>query len=258
MKKERKGQAAFEYILVVAVIGVMIIPAAYMFFRYSSSSADQIDKAQLDQLGRNIVAAAERVYFQGPPSRTELEGRMPKNVVNLSVIGNWGTGAQQLLIRAVTPDTTTDFPFPSQVNINGSFNGSLRDITISAGIKKISIEAYETQPDSSGRPTSFVNINFGGKCPRSVVYDFNTNGVYEPAIDGVFFASCCTNAAGFPKFRPSKTWQRGWFDGTGFAGGNQYAACMNADYNGDCAVDDADRAQFCTVTGFLCAPIPGC
>ncbi len=258
MKKKGKGQAAFEYMLVAAVIGVMIIPAAYLFFRYSHSSADQIDKAQLDKLGRDMVASAERVYFQGPPSRTELEARMPKGVLNLSVIGDWGSGSQQLLIRAVTADTVTDFPYPSEVNINGSFNGSLRDITIGAGIKKISIEAYETQPDSSGGTTSFVHMNFGGRCPVSGTFDFNTNGVYELAIDGLFFADCCANAAGFPKFRPSKTWQRGWFDGTGFAGGNPYAACMNTDYNGDCVVDDADRAQFCTVTGLLCAPIPGC
>lgn len=254
MKKERKGQAAFEYILVAAVIGIMIIPAAYLFFRYSSSSADQIDKAQLDKLGRDMMASAERVYFQGPPSRTELEARMPKNVVNLSVIGDWGTGSQQLLIRAVTPDTTTDFPFPSKVNINGSFNGSLREITIGAGIKKISIEAYETQPDNSGGTTSFVHMNFGGRCPVSVTFDFNTDGAAD-ASDAAFFSNCYCNTAGHPKFRPSKAWQRGWFDNSGDLGGNPYAVCMNSDYNGDCTIDDTDRAQFCTATGQNCAPI---
>ncbi|MBI2580737.1 hypothetical protein HYV85_02915 [Candidatus Woesearchaeota archaeon] len=256
--RNQKGQAAFEYMLIAVVIGIMILPAAYMFYRYSSSSAEQIDKAQLDKLGREIVTTAEKVYYQGPPSRTELEARMPKGILNLSIIGNWGTGTQQLMIKAITEQAITDFPYPSKVNINGSFNGSLNELTIGAGIKKVSIEAYETLADPNGQTTIFVHINFGGRCPTSVVYDFNTNGVYEPAIDGMFFASCCVNAAGFPKFRPSKTWQRGWFDGTGYAGGNPYAACMNADYDGDCDVDDSDRAQFCTTTGLLCAPIAGC
>ncbi len=253
-KRGRRGQAAFEYMLVAVVIGVMILPAAYLFFRYSQSSADQIDKTQLDQLGRNIVAAAEKVYFQGPPSRTELEARMPKNVLNVSVIGSWNTGTQELVMIAGGADGEAEFPYPSKVNINGSFNGSLYDISVGAGIKKIELEAYETQPDSSGGTTSFVNINFGGRCPVSTTFDFNTDSVRD-ATDATFFSSCYCNNAGHPKFRPSKTWQRGWFDGTGDFGGNVYAACTNADYNGDCVIDDTDRAQFCTATGLNCAPI---
>ena len=251
---ERKGQAAFEYMLVALVIGAMILPAAYLFFRYSQSSADQIDKAQLDQLGRNIVATAERVYFQGPPSRTELEARMPQNVLNVSVIGNWNTGTQELVMIVGGPNGVAEFPYPSKVNINGSFNGSLNEITVGAGIKKVEIEAYETPPDSSGGTTSFVNINFGGRCPPSVTYDFDTNGVFD-GNDALFFNQCYCNSAGRPKYRPSKTWQSGWFDNTGFALGNQFAVCMNADYNGDCIVDDTDRTQFCTATG-LCGPPP--
>ncbi|MBI3036444.1 hypothetical protein HYY73_01630 [Candidatus Woesearchaeota archaeon] len=256
MKKKRKGQAAFEYMLIALVIGIMILPAAYLFYRYSSSSAEQIDQAQLDKLGREIASTAQQIYFQGSPSRTELEGRMPKNVLNISIVGDWNSRAQQLIMLAKSGDSVADFSYPISVNVNGSFNGSLSEISLSQGIKRITLEAYET--NANGGVTPFVHINFGGRCPTSVVYDFNTNGVYEPAIDGMFFASCCVNAAGFPKFRPSKTWQRGWFDGTGYAGGNPYAVCMNADYDGDCDVDDSDRAQYCTTTGFLCAPIAGC
>lgn len=251
MKKERKGQAAFEYILVAAVIGIMIIPAAYLFFSYSHSSADQIDKAQLDQLGRNIVAEAEKVYYQGPPSRTELEARMPPNVLNISIIGDWNTGTQELLIKSGGPNGVSEFTYPSKVNIKGSFNGSMRDISVGAGIKKIEIEAYET---SGG--TSFVNVNFGGRCPPSVVYDFNTDGQFTAAIDGLFFLNCYCNTEGYPKYRPSKTWQSGWLDNIGLVyGGNPYAVCVNADYNGDCAVDNTDRAQFCSGTGLVCNPV---
>ncbi|MBI2550205.1 hypothetical protein HYV83_03420 [Candidatus Woesearchaeota archaeon] len=257
MKKGRKGQAAFEYMLIAGVIGLMVLPAAYLFYKYSISSADQIDQAQLDKLGREIASTAQQIYFQGPPSRTELEGRMPKNVQNISIVGDWNSGTQQLIILAKFADSVADFSYPTAVNVNGSFNGSLNEITIGAGIKKITIEAYQTPPSADGLTTSFAHINFGGRCPVSVVYDFNTDDTSN-GLDSSFFSSCCTNAAGFPKYRPSQTWQRGWFDATGDLGGNLYAACMNADYNGDCIVDDADRSQFCTTTGLLCAPIPGC
>lgn len=255
MKKGRKGQAAFEYMLIAGVIGIMVLPAAYLFYKYSISSADEIDNAQLDKLGREIASTAEKVYYQGPPSRTELEGRMPKNVRNISIVGDWNSRAQQLLIRAKSGDSVADFSYPTSVNINGSFNGSLYEVTVGAGIKKITIEAYQTPPSSDGSTTTFAHINFGGRCPVSVVYDFNTNGGYD-GEDSTFFSNCCANAAGFPKYRPSQTWQRGWFDNTGFAGENPYAVCMNADYNRDCAVNNADWLNFCTTTGLPCVPAP--
>ena len=244
--KNQRGQAAFEYMLIAVVIGIMILPAAYLFYRYSQSSAEQIDKAQLDKLGREMVTTAEKVYYQGPPSRTELEARMPKGILNLSIRGNWGTGAQALMIKAITEQTITEFPYSSKVNINGSFNGSLYEVTIGAGLKKISIEAYEAPADpNTGQAITFVHINFGGRCPRSIVYDFNTDGSIT-AEDQLFINQC--NSGVRPKYRPSKTWVSGWFDNTGALGGNQYAVCMNGDYDGDCDVDNTDVATFCEQT----------
>ena len=267
-RKEAKGQASFEYILTASIIGIMILPAAYLFYRYSQSSGDQIDKAQLDRLGRDIISNAEKVYYQGAPSRIELEARLPKNVVNMTVMGNWNTGTQELVISALGTDgIITDFPYPSKVNINGSFNGSLREISVGAGIKKIEIEAYNTPPDASGATTSFVNINFGGRCPRSVTYHFNTNSETDSSdpskvtiSDLTFFQQCYCNVAGRQKYRPSQTWQSGWFERN--SGSNSFRQCMNADYNGDCAVDDADWALFCPILESMglgsCASPPVC
>ena len=248
--KHAIGQAAFEYILTASVIGIMILPAAYFFYSYSSSSADQIDKAQLDRLGRDIINTAEKVYYQGPPSRTQLEVRMPKSVKNLSIIGDWGTGAQMLLITATSGNSLTDFPYPSRVNINGTFNNSFYELSISPGIKQINIEAYELPSSSGGQTTSFVYINFGGRCPRSATYDFNGDG-HVLADDRNFIGDCNNNAPGRPKVRPEKTWRPGWFYNIG-CGVKFYAVCMNADYDGDCDVDNDDVAQFCTHSEIPC------
>ena len=163
-----------------------------------------------------------------------------------------------LLIRTITQSVVADFPYPSRVNINGSFNGSLRDVTVSQGIKQINIEAYEAPGGPGGQTTSFAFINFGGRCPASSTYDFNSNGV--DAFDSTFFSNCYCNCGGFPKYRPSKTWQSGWFDNTG--PGGVFVICMNADYNGDCIVDDRDgggaSTPFCIATGFWCGAMPPC
>jgi len=235
MSKKRKGQTSFEYILVAAVIGITVLPAAYLFYKYSFSTADQIDKAQLDQLGRDIASTAEKIYYQGAPSRTELEARMPKGIQNVSILGGWGKGQELVFTSWSSEYPVTDFPYPIKVNVNGTFNGSLYPLSTGAGIKKINIEAYDTQPGANGQATSFVYINFGGRCPVSTNYDPNGDG-YFTGIDYSWFIAC------YKKSRPSKAWQSGWFDG---------GICMNADYNGDCIVDNTDQTLFCTKTG-LC------
>ncbi len=241
-KKRKEGQASFEYILVAAVIGLTVLPAAYLFYRYSFSTADQIDKAQMDKLGRDLAATAEKIYYQGAPSRTELEARMPKGILNVSIIGEWGKQNQMLILRAKSAEgPDTDYPYPVKVNVNGTFNASLYDATVGAGIKKINVEAYETPPGPQGATTSFVFINFGGRCPLSVTYDFDHDGADN---DDLNFFDGCRNSP-MLNARPSGVWRRGWFDSTTGVG---YQACVNADYDGDCDVDDSDLAAFCAQT----------
>ncbi len=240
MPSKKRGQASFEYMLIAGVIGIMILPAAYLFYSYSQSSADQIDKAQMDKLGRDIASTAERVYYQGPPSRTELEARMPRGVTNLSIQGDWGTGTQYLLIRAknIEGGVEVEYPYRSSINLNGSFNGSLGAVSISPGIKKITIEAYEVQ-GPGGQVTSFVHVNFGGRCPVSTLYDLTKDGVVN--INDISFASRCAGDTVGPKNRPTKTWRSGWFDPNLTT--NPSRVCMNADYDGDCDVDASDVAD---------------
>lgn len=249
----KRGQAAFEYMLIALVIGVMILPAAYLFFNYSQDSAEQIDKAQLDRLGRDVAGAAESIYYQGPPSRTELEARMPNGVSNLSIIGDWNSQRQQLLISARSKQVDADFPFPSPININGSFLGALYNVSISPGIKKITLEAYETAPGANGEVTPFVHINFGGRCPRSTTTDYNGDGAVT-GLDSTFFNRCFCNTANYPKYRPTETWTRGWFDNSGaFAPNNPFAVCINSDYDGDCEVDQSDADLACSSWNAFCS-----
>lgn len=249
-KSREQGQASTEYLMITGFVLMLIMLAIYLIYNYAQHSSENIDKAQLDRLGREIVSTAEKVYYMGSPSRMLLEARMPKNVRNVSVIQNWPVGLNVLIfnISIAESGTVQTFAYSSAVNINGTFTAAMGERSISPGIKEINVEAYE-----SGELT-FAFINFGGRCPLSVTFDFNTDGVAD-ASDASFFSDCYCNIPGYPKFRPQKTWRQGWFDNSGDFGGNAYAVCMNADYNADCMIDDEDRAQFCAATGLSCDPI---
>ena len=247
MKKGKKrGQAALEYAMIVTVVGVLLLPAVYLFFHYSQKSVEQIDQAQLDKLARDIVATAEKVYYLGPPSRILIESRMPGNVRNITINKIPGTGISVLIFNvSVSGAGLQTFSYDSRVNINGTFGGALAERSVSPGLKEINIESYE-QPLKDGSVVPFAYIDFGGRCPRSVVYDYNEDGSYTPA-DLTFFSNCYCNKAGSPKYRPSKVWRDGWFNNLNYPV-QPHAVCMNADYDADCNVDNGDVTQFCAIT----------
>lgn len=138
----RSGQAAMEYLMIAAFIGILIVPATFIYYHYATESSDQIDKVQLDRIGRNIVSTAERFYYHGYPSTIVIQETMPANVLNMSI--EHSSGNDNILN---TPDDSyllvvtarnlqggnSTFGFSTKVKINGTFG----DRAISAGKKNI-------------------------------------------------------------------------------------------------------------------------
>jgi uncharacterized protein (UPF0333 family) len=270
----KRGQAALEYMMIAGLVSIIIIPAIYLLYAYTQSSVDELDHDQLNRLGRDVIAAAEQVYYLGPPSRVLIETRMPSLVKNMSV---WKTnngfniltfnlsGGQGVEITETGGEKNIlgidSFLFTSSVNINGSFSAAFENRSVSKGIKSISIEAYEMKPhETTGVVTAFSYVNMGGRCPRSVTYDFNRDGAVD-GVDRAFYDECFCDGVDRPQSRPIRTWQSGWFDNAGALGGNPYAVCMNLDYDADCDVDADDLAPACTALGAgspFCDPPPVC
>ena len=58
-----------EYLLVVALTFAIIVPTTYLFYNYSKESSQEITDAQVAQLGRSIVDAAESILYSGKGSK---------------------------------------------------------------------------------------------------------------------------------------------------------------------------------------------
>ncbi len=257
-KRGRQGQVAMEYLMISGIIAVALLPALYLFYNSAQKSSENVNLAQLDKMGKDIVSTAEKIYYQGPPSRTIIEARMPNGVRNISVWNILSKNAYVLIFNISNPGPTIQpYIYDSGVGIAGMFQGSYYNLTTTPGTKKISIEAYQTSAAGDG---AFTFINFGGRCPRAITYDYDDNGQSDSS-DLTFINRCYCNtnmgSENYPKFRPTKTWQEGWFDNTDATSENHYAACTNADFNGNCEIDDEDVGNFCSMTG-LCAPPLSC
>lgn len=167
----KPAQASMEYIMIAGFVALVIIPTTFIFYRYASDSAEEIDQAQIEKFGRDVVSTAETVYYLGPPSRIFIEERLPKNVQSISIEQDPATGTYLFAIAASSKSGIVNFTFPTKVSILGAFGPE--DIT--TGMKKVRIEA-----EKGAGSELFVSIAFreqGKVFVTSETYTGNLGGL---------------------------------------------------------------------------------
>ena len=82
----RKGQGSLEYLLVIAVTFLIIVPTAYLFYNYSRQTNKELEDSQIIKLGNNIIDAAASIYYSGEDSKTTVELTMPENVFETQIV----------------------------------------------------------------------------------------------------------------------------------------------------------------------------
>lgn len=81
----KKAQFAMEYILVIAVLFVMLVPGIYLYYSYSQTSLEQIASTRVSDIGNSIINNAENSYFLGKGSRITLDVSMPTGIVDMKI-----------------------------------------------------------------------------------------------------------------------------------------------------------------------------
>jgi hypothetical protein len=81
-----KAQAALEYLMIVGLAFVIIMPMVYMFYSYTVSTQEEVGMAKIHKIGVDIAAAAEDVYYLGEPSRSTIKVNMPEMIAGVSVL----------------------------------------------------------------------------------------------------------------------------------------------------------------------------
>lgn len=133
-----KSQVALEYLMVVGLAFVIIMPMVYMFYSYTVSTQEEVGMAKIHKIGVDIVNAAEGVYYLGEPSRSTLNVNMPAGIYEVEVLGGTGYEKQLLVFKFGDAGFNQPIVIPSKIPLNID---DLKPEDISAGRKVIVIEA---------------------------------------------------------------------------------------------------------------------
>jgi hypothetical protein len=127
-----KAQVSVEYLLVLALSFLMLIPGLYLVLDYTNDSSAQIILYQINQIGQLMVETAQTVDGYGTDARIVVELDLPEGIRNISILNN-----TYLSIDATSVAISAGQLFRSEVNITGTFVPE----DFSPGKKRFSIES---------------------------------------------------------------------------------------------------------------------
>ena len=135
MGSGRGAQVSMEFMMVMGIIFLLTVPLIILFFRDAQSSSSQIISAQVDQIARRIISAAETVQAFGTPTSVILRAYLP-SAINSSSIS--GTDIVFVVNNNGKFDTIAE---SASVNISGfvNVNPGIHIIRVTAGDSSVNI-----------------------------------------------------------------------------------------------------------------------
>lgn len=83
----RGGQVAIEYMILISIAVFVLMPLIILYYNQADTFRDQTAAALAERATREIVSAADSVYYLGSPSSRTISVELPRNVKNLQITG---------------------------------------------------------------------------------------------------------------------------------------------------------------------------
>lgn len=81
--KNKKAQYSFEYIMVVGLVFITLMPISYFYLSYNRETSIESAQAQVDVIGKAITQEAQDVFYSGGYTKRTLNYRVPNRVVDI-------------------------------------------------------------------------------------------------------------------------------------------------------------------------------
>jgi len=78
-KFRKKGQGSVEYLSIVGIALMILIPATILFTNYTRSANEEVLANQLNMIGQRILNKAEEMYVVGADSWSTIEATFPES-----------------------------------------------------------------------------------------------------------------------------------------------------------------------------------
>ncbi|HLD04123.1 MAG TPA: hypothetical protein VJG90_00230 [Candidatus Nanoarchaeia archaeon] len=115
-----RGQVSVEYLVILGVVLVIMVPAGLLLFERAKQTTDQIASSQIIRIGNDLVNGIIAVYSLGRNSWTTLEVNFPDNAQEFYVNND-----NELVVEFDTNKGTSQAIFFTDIRLETPFNGNI-------------------------------------------------------------------------------------------------------------------------------------
>ncbi len=167
-----KAQSAVEFMMIIGIAFTLLIPAMFIFQQFSTQSNEDIITAQINSFGREIISAAESMYYYGESSKSSIGFSFPERIRDMRINPREGDAElSELVIVADVYGGEASFAFFTRVPLlpEQADNENMSDLTAGiqpredafmSGGKEFIVESVMVE-DSLGISINRVREDFG-------------------------------------------------------------------------------------------------
>lgn len=85
---KKRGQIASEYLWIVGVVLLLLIPVTVLFYTYHSSSSDRANISTGQEAVNSLAAKIETVYYLSEGTQTIVEVEVPEKVTKFEIVND--------------------------------------------------------------------------------------------------------------------------------------------------------------------------
>jgi len=113
-----RGQISFEYLVIVGLALLVIVPALLFFLTFTRGGDDSVTHARVAEIGAEVGAVSSEVFSLGKNSWLTLDTSIPETIENVSIVHyNAGT-PDELVITYRTKNGLSQGVFFSDVPLS--------------------------------------------------------------------------------------------------------------------------------------------
>lgn len=137
-----RGQSSVEYLFVVAIALMMIIPGSIIFYRYSSDSQEALVNNQIYRSGSDLVTNAELMYSIGSDSWQTMSITFPETIHGIELYRDGGI-SELVIIYGPYDSHAVFFTRTNLLNATSNDCSAGCTLPIHDGLNEIRIQSYD-------------------------------------------------------------------------------------------------------------------
>lgn len=115
-----RGQISVEYLVILGIVLVIMVPAAFLLFERARQTSDQISSSQIIRIGNEVTNSVIAVYSLGKNSWTTLDVNFPDATKEFYV-----NAYNEIVVVFDTNKGRSEAIFFSDISLQTPFNGNV-------------------------------------------------------------------------------------------------------------------------------------